>query len=149
MKDLSRFLGAALLVLLAMLLTLKLKAILGWSPDLILPVLVVAAFLLDIYALAFLVLLGVWVLNWQTGLPLELLVLAAVPLAAWFGKRFLPPAPWLTLAAAIAAGELLLYAAAAPGAFFGHIVFILANAAFAVLLGLGLLNLVEYVYGPE
>jgi hypothetical protein len=145
----SKFAGAALVVLLALLLTLKLKAVLGWSPELILPALAAAAFFLDIYALLLLTLVAAWILNWQTGLPPELLFVFLVPLAAFLGKRFLPAAPWLTLATIVAVGQLLLYGVAAPGAIPGNIGFVLSNTAFAALLGLGLLNLLEYVYGPD
>lgn len=146
MKDLRKFVGAGLLVLAALILTFKLKDALGWSPDLILPVLAVAGYLLDIYALAFLIFLVIWVLNWQTGLPPEIWILAAVPFVAWLGKKFLPSVPWLTLAAVIGVGEILLYALAATGIFFGNIGFIISNITFAVLLGLVLMTLLEWVY---
>ena len=146
MKDFRKFAGAGLLVLAALVLTFKFKDALGWSPDLILPALAVAGYLLDVYALAFLVFLVIWVLNWQTGLPLEIWILAAVPFAAWLGKKFLPSLPWLTLAAIIGVGEILLYALADTGVFFGNIGFIISNIAFAVLLGLALATLLEWVY---
>lgn len=146
MKDLRKLVGAGLLVLAALLLTFKFKAALGWSPDFILPALVAAGFLLDIYALAFLVFLAVWVLNWQAGLPLELWIIALAPFAAWLGKKFLPSSPWLTLAAIVGAGEILLYAFADAGVFWGNIGFIISNIVFAVLFGLTLLALIEWVY---
>jgi len=149
MKDVRKFLGGALLVLVALLLTLKFKVALGWSPDFLLPVLAAAGFLLDIYSLILLILLAMWVLNWQAGLPLELWLLAAAPLAAWLGKKFLPSAPWLTLAAAIGAGEVLLYVFADTGIFWNNLGSIVANVLFAVLLGLALMNFLEYVYGKE
>lgn len=146
MKNLRKFAGAGLLVLAALLLTFKFKAAFGWSPDLILPALAVAGFLLDVYALAFLVLLAVWVLNWQSGLPLELWILGLVPFAAWAGKKFLPSSPWLTLAVVIAAGEAFMYVLADTGVFFGNMGFIVSNAVFAVLFGLVLMTLLEWVY---
>lgn len=146
MKDLSRFAGAGLLALAALLLTFKFKAALGWSPDLILPVLAVAGFFLNIYSLAFLVFLIVWVLNWQAGLPMELWILALVPFAAWLGKRFLPSSPWLTLAGVIGVGEILVYGLAGGGIFLGNLGFIISNMAFAVLFGLALMTLLEWVY---
>jgi hypothetical protein len=146
MREIRKFIGAGLLVLVALLLTFKLKSALGWSPDLLLPVLAVAGFFLNIYALAFLVLLVIWILNWQAGLPPELWVLAAVPFAAWLGKKFLPSAPWLTLAAIIGAGEVLLYALADAGMLLGNLGFIISNIVFAVLLGLALRTLLEWVH---
>ncbi|OGY98453.1 MAG: hypothetical protein A2855_00045 [Candidatus Liptonbacteria bacterium RIFCSPHIGHO2_01_FULL_57_28] len=146
MRDTSKFVSAALLVLVALLLTFKLKAALGWSPDVLLPILAVAGFFLDIYALAFLVLLTVWVLNWQTGLPVEMLVLAAAPCAAWLGKRFLPAVPWLTLAAVILAGEVALYALGDASILLGNLGFIISNVVFALLFGLSLMALLEWAY---
>lgn len=146
MKDLRKFVGAGLLVLAALVLTFKLKAALGWSPDLILPVLAVAGFLLDIYGLAFLVFLTVWILNWQTSLPPEIWVLAATPFIAWLGRKFMPSVSWLTLAMTIGVGEILLYLFADTGIFFGNIGFIISNIAFAIFLGLTLITLLEWVY---
>lgn len=146
MKDIRKFIGAGLLVLIAMVLTFKLKAALGWSPDLILPVLAVTGFLLNIYPLTLLVFLSAWVLNWQTGLPAEIWILSATPFFAWLGKRFLPSMPWLTLAATIVVGEILLYAVADTNMFFSNIGFIISNIAFASFLGVALAVLLEWVY---
>lgn len=146
MKDIRKFVGAGLLVLAALVLTFKSKAALGWSPDLILPALAAAGFLLDIYALAFLVLLAVWILNWQTGLPPEIWVLAATPFVAWLGKKFLPSVSWFTLATIIVVGEVLLYAFADLGMLLGNAGFIISNIIFAVFLGLALATLLEWVY---
>lgn len=146
MKDLRKAAGASLLVLAALLLTFKFKAALGWSPDFILPVLAAAGFLLDIYALAFLTFVALWVLNWQAGLPMELLILAAAPLSAWLGKKFLPSAHWLTLSLIILIGEILLYVSAAPGVFLPNAGFIISNVIFAVFFGLSIAKLLEWVY---
>jgi hypothetical protein len=149
MRAVVRFIGAALLVLVVLALNLKLKAVLGWSPDILLPALVAAGFFLNLYSLALLVLLVVWVLNWQAGLPSELIIFAIVPFAAWLGKKFSPLPAWLTLTLIIVLGEVLLYAISVPGAFFGNIGFIALNTAFAALLGFGLISVLEYIYGQD
>jgi hypothetical protein len=146
MKDIRKLIGAGLLVLASLLLTFKFKAALGWSPDFILPVLVVSGFFLDIYALAFLVLMAIWVINWQAGLPVELWIMAVAPFVAWFGKRFMPSAPWFTLAVVIGVGDILIYVLADAGMFLGNLGFILSNVSFAVLFGLALMTLLEWVY---
>jgi hypothetical protein len=146
MRDARKTIGAGLLVLVALLLTFKFKTALGWSPDLILPVLVVSGFFLDVYALIFLVLMAVWVINWQSGLPVELWIMAAAPLIAWFGKKSLPSAPWFTLAVVIGVADILLYALSDAGIFMENLGFILSNVSFAVLFGLALMTLLEWVY---
>lgn len=146
MREVRKFLGAGLLVLAALILAFKFKAALGWSPDLILPALAVAGFFLNVYALALVVFLTVWVLNWQTGLPLELWILALTSFGALLGRKFLPSSPWLTLAGVIGVGEILIYASADPGIFFANLGFIISNIIFAVLFGLALLTLLEWVY---
>src|SRR5579872_2654564 len=97
MREARKFIGAALLMLAALVITFKLKAALGWSPDLIVPVAALAGFLLDVYALALLVIVTLCILNWQAGLPVELLIIFIAPFVAWAGKKFLPSLPWLTL----------------------------------------------------
>jgi hypothetical protein len=149
MRNTRKFIGAALLVLVALLVTLKLKAAFGWSPDLLIPVLAVPGFLLDIYPLALLVLCALWILNWQAGVPLELWILAAAPLAAWLGQKFLPSSSWLTLVLVIGVSEIASYALSAPGIFWKNLGFISLNFAFAIVLGLALMRLLEYIYGKE
>ena len=147
MRQLRRFIGAALLTLAALLLTFKFKAALGWSPDFLVPVLAAAGFLLDLVPLALLAILAAWVLNWQAGFPPELWFVLAVPFAAWLGKRFLPSAPWLTLAAVVAAGELLFYGIADTVVFWPSFGFIFSNILFATLFALTLQRLFAYIYG--
>lgn len=149
MKELRRSIGAALLILIALLLTFKLKSALHWSPDFVIPVLAASAFFIDAYSLALLALLAAWVLDWQAGLPPELWIVLAAPLAAFAGKKFLPSRPWATLAAVIGISEVLLYVLAVGDAFWANAGFIVLNVIFAVLLGLALLKLQEGVYGKD
>ena len=54
--------------------------------------------------------------------------------------------PWLTLALTIGIGEILLYALVGMGAVFANVGFVISNIVFAVLFGLVLITLLEWVY---
>lgn len=90
----TRFLASALTVALAAILQLKLKPLLGWSPDLLLVALIAASFHLKFLQFLFLDFLGVWFLNWRPGLGGDMLFYAALPVAAFFLRPLLPWRPW-------------------------------------------------------
>ncbi len=93
-SKLGRFLVLALAVVLAAVLQLKLKPALGWTPDFLLVALIAVSFYSDLPQFIFLTALGVWFLNWQPGLHGSMLFYAAIPLAVFFLRQFLPWRPW-------------------------------------------------------
>jgi hypothetical protein len=99
-----RFFTFAALVIAAAILQLKLKPLLGWAPDFLVVALIAASFYFragqdkGVYAafseFFFLVLLGVWFLNWHPGLSGDVLFYAALPLATFFLHPLFPWRPW-------------------------------------------------------
>lgn len=103
----------ALTIVIAAALQLKLKPILGWSPDILLTALVAASFYSALPGLIFLTLLGMWFLNWQPGFGVEMLFYAALPIAALFLRRLFPWQPWFVNLILGASGITFFYAGSA------------------------------------
>lgn len=89
-----KFLTSALAVIAAAVLQLKLKPILGWTPDLLLVALIAASFYLKFSQFIFLTLAGIWFLNWRPSLGEDILFYTAIPVAAFFLRPFFPWRPW-------------------------------------------------------
>ncbi len=92
----------------------------GISIDLTFATLISFAFLFDFWELIILVLLGVFIVNWQPTASLEILIFAIFPVAAHFSSGVLHWQPWIENLIAIMLGFLVLYGAVAGTAFLYH-----------------------------
>lgn len=88
-----KFLTSALLAILSFILQLKLKPVLGWTPDLFLVTLIAVSFYLKFSQFATLLLMGVWFLNWRPGIGWDMIFYAVIPIIVFFLFRFLPWQP--------------------------------------------------------
>jgi hypothetical protein len=93
----------------------------------ILATLIVFAFFFDILELLVYVLFAIFVLNWQPGLNIDVIVFAIIPIVAYAFHRVFSWAAWAAAPLAIVCGFLLLYLAIAPVAFFGNWEFFLID----------------------
>src|SRR5438128_72776 len=97
MKRLKRFAAAFLSLLLFLMVTLKMKQIFGWSPDLVFALLLSFGFVLSVPEIIFFAGLAAWVLNFSPLPSLEIIAIALLPLFAYFLRRYAPWRPWMSL----------------------------------------------------
>jgi hypothetical protein len=90
--------------------------------DLILATLIVFSFFFDIGELLVFVLFGVFVINWQPGISLEIILFAAIPFIVYGFYRLFALIPWITAPLAIIGGFLIFYIAISPGMLFSNAV---------------------------
>lgn len=136
MSKAQKFLTFALIAVLAAVLQLKLKLLLGWSPDFFLVASVAASFYLKFPQILLFVLLGVWFLNWQPGLSEDMLLYAILPVAALFLEPFLPWRPWFTnLALGVASIAVFYLATAGYGTVISEYPVFLENIFWSSLFG--------------
>jgi hypothetical protein len=86
----------------------------------ILAALIVFAFFFDIWELVIYILFAVFVVNWQPGLSIDIIVFAIIPVAAYAFHKVFAWAAWAAAPVAIICGFVLLYLAVAPAAFLGN-----------------------------
>jgi hypothetical protein len=150
MSEFGKFLTPALAVILAGIAQIKLKPLLGWAPDLVLVALIAASFRLRLPQFLALVLLGAWFLNWRPGADQNILFYAALPLAAFFLRRFLPWRPWFASLVLGVAGIAVFYLVTAGyGALAAGAGIFWENVFWSSLFGLGAFKILEYASEEE
>jgi hypothetical protein len=77
--------------------------------NIVLALLVTAAFFLNFLELLFLILLAVFVFNWQPAPSPEMAIYAILPILVYWLHRFLPVKPWLGNLSAIFLSIFILY----------------------------------------
>lgn len=85
--------------------------------DLLFAVLIVFAFFMDFWEMAFFILLGIFLLNWMPAPSLELVLFALIPLAFFFFRSALRLERWVVALSAIALGSVVFYLVIAPRLF--------------------------------
>lgn len=93
----------------------------------ILATLIVFAFFFDIWELIVYILFAIFVVNWQPGLSIDIVVFAIIPIATYAFHKVFSWAAWAATPVAIVCGFLLLYLAIAPTALLGNWEFFLAD----------------------
>ena len=81
----------------------------GWQFDLSFAALISLAFVFDIWQLLTLVLLAVFVVNWQPAASVEIVFFALYPVAVHFTRHAVNWHVWLQDIAAVALGALLMH----------------------------------------
>ncbi|HVN26130.1 MAG TPA: hypothetical protein VMT99_00550 [Candidatus Paceibacterota bacterium] len=89
-------------------------ATLGVFVNFVFAALVAFAFLFDIWDVLFFLLAAIFIINWQPALSPELLIFAAVTVAAYLAHRYSKWEPWAASLAFIVLGLFTLYLAVAP-----------------------------------
>ncbi len=69
---------------------LNLKAALGWSPELVMATLVLAAFYLSVLEMTALSALGIFILNWRPFIDWEILLFFLLPFIVMSAKKIFP-----------------------------------------------------------
>lgn len=129
-----RFVIAILILLLACGLQF-LFASAGVFINLILAALVAFAFFFDFFEVAVLVLFATLVVNWQPAFSIEIMLFILIPLVAFAVCTFFSLTPSIGIPAVIAGGFLVLYLAAAPGAFIGNLSIFALDLIVSLLFG--------------
>lgn len=136
-----RFLAAFLALLLVLLFTLKMKLFLGWAPDFPFVLLVVFGFVLGFYETLILTVLAAWIMNWRVFPGLELWIMAATALLAYFGRYFMPFERWLSFTILAAGGIALMYFVASPQLFLAEWKFLGLDILGSTLFGFAMLKM--------
>lgn len=89
----------------------------GVSLNLSFAALISLAFIFGFWELIVLVLLGVFIMNWQPAASVEILIFALYPIAAHFSRGIFHWQAWIEPLIAVLVGFFILYLAAAPAAF--------------------------------
>jgi hypothetical protein len=111
-----RLVAAILLFLIACVVQFSLASA-GISIDLVLAALIAFAFFFSFLEVLVFVLCGVFLMNWQPGFSFEMLIFAALPLAAFFFHRAFAWAPWAGIPVMTVCGFAAFYALIAPSLF--------------------------------
>lgn len=106
---LKSFFTSLLLLLLLIMLTLKMKLIFGWSPDLLFAFLVALGFTAGLADTFFLAAFAAWIMNYLPYPAPDTLFIFCAALAAYALKRFAPWRPWLSLILIVAGGLGIRY----------------------------------------
>jgi hypothetical protein len=115
----SRFILALLFLTLAFVMQFWFASF-GVFIDFILATLITLSFLFDIWDVLFFILAAIFIVNWQPALSIEIMLFAALPLAAFLVNRHTSSEPWAANLASICLGLVILYLAAAPSLFFAE-----------------------------
>ncbi len=97
--------------------------------------LIAFALVFGFWELAFLVLVAVFIINWQPAVSAEILVFALFPFAVYFLRDAFRSQPWFENLVAIFLGFLTLAIAAAPAAFLASWRLFLPDLAAGLLFG--------------
>ena len=108
-------------------------ASMGWYTDLSYAALISFAFVFGFWELLVLDLIAVFVLNWQPGVSVLILVFALYPIAIYFLRNILHWQVWLQDLCAIVVGFLVLYLSVVHG--LPHVDAFLADLAGGMLFG--------------
>lgn len=131
---LLRFSVGFLLLLLALALQFSFASW-GIFTNLSFATLIAFAFIFDFFELLALVLVGVFIVNWQPAASLEIAIFAVFPLAAYFLRSVVHWQSWFMTPIAIIVGFLVLYAFAAPREIFMNTGDFLADLAGGLVFG--------------
>lgn len=112
----SRFILALLFLTLAFVMQFWFASF-GLFINFILAALITLSFLFDIWDVLFFILAAIFIVNWQPAFSVEIVLFAALPLAAFFINRYSSSEPWAANLACIFFGLLILYLASAPSLF--------------------------------
>jgi hypothetical protein len=88
--------------------------------DLILATLIVFAFFFELWELLVFILFGIFVINWQPAISLEIILFAAIPLIIYGFYRLFALTSWITAPLAIILGFLLFYIVISPAILFSN-----------------------------
>lgn len=131
-----RFILALLVLLLACALQFWFASV-GVFINFILAALIVFAFFFDIWELLIFILFSIFVVNWQPGVSLDIIVFGIIPIAAFAFHKALGWTLFAGIPVAIIVGFLALYLAVAPDAFLGNIIPFLTDIFGGLLFGGG------------
>lgn len=129
-----RFFIATLILLVALAAQMALGAM-GISVNLLFAALVADAFVFSGWGLALLVLLAVFLVNWQPSLSLPIVVFAAIPFIALFFRTIVTWTPVAGIPFTIVLGLAILYGAFASTLFFVAPLSVLLDGVGSVLFG--------------
>lgn len=107
----ARFIGAILILFIALFLTARLFPFLGFYADFILAALVTFATFLNFLEIVFLTLLAAFFVNWQPVPSAEMLIFIILPLAAFWIGRAANWRPWFTAPLAVVLTLTAMYLA--------------------------------------
>ncbi len=97
------------LVLLLLMLTLKMKLIFGWNPDLLFALLIALGFAAGFSETFFLAAFSAWILNYTPYPGIDVLFMGLMPLAAFIMKKFVPWRHWMSLGVLVVGGLGIRY----------------------------------------
>lgn len=116
----SRLIVVIAMLVIAVILERFQIAYFSWTFDFALALLIVAALFLSLADLFFLLLVAIAILASKPSFSLETILLIALPLAAYWGKKVFSLDPWIAATIFITSGVLLFYFILGPSSFFIH-----------------------------
>lgn len=146
-EKVRKFASVLLILLVAVLVQVEFGCDLGYGCDFVLAALIGAAFFLDFLELVILILLSIWLLNFEPAVSVEMAGLAILPSLAFWGKRLLPGKSWFINMGFLFFGILIFYAASNFGLFLGNLGAVFGGAVGGALFGVLVFRGWEYFYG--
>lgn len=142
-----KFISGLVLLLIVLAFTLKMKLFFGWTPDLVLGLLVAYGMVFGFYEVFFFSGFAAWILNWQPWPGPELWILAGIAILAFAGKFFMPWQRWVSTIILAGGGVLALYAAGAPSTLLSNLPFLGLDALTSALFAFIVMRLFRLVFG--
>lgn len=137
----TKFLGAIVILILALVVQLSLDHFSGRAWDLTLAVLITSAFFLDLGEILLLALWGFWGLSWQPGPSLEFWLFLLIPFAIWLARNIFQSTLWFANLGMVVLGILLFYFLGNAGVFRGSLGNILFDAGISAIFATGVFEL--------
>ena len=159
----SIFFVIFLIIAISIVFQLKFGDVTGYGYDIVLVLLIVASFFLSFFELLVLVFLGIFFLNWQPGISIEMISFLVLPALSFWGRRIFPGKAWFGGIGFLALGIFLFYltvdfipmfySAVGYGDFTSSMWQILGsfvgNFIFGVLFGVLVFYILGYFYGKK
>ncbi len=145
----TKFLAGFVLLLIVLGFTLKMKLFFGWTPDLVIALLVAFGMTFGIYEVLIFTGLTVWILNWQPWPAPELVWLVLLALLSFTGRFFMPWQRWVSVIVLTAGGIAVFYALALPAALPGAWRFFLGDVLISVLFSFAVVRIFRFFYGKS
>jgi len=98
-----------LIVAVSIVFQLKFGNVTGYGYDVVLATLIVASLFLNFFELLVFILLGIFFLNWQPGISIEMISFLIMPMLFLWGRRVFPGKAWLGSVGFLSLGIFLFY----------------------------------------
>ncbi len=145
-----KFLAGFLVLVIAFLLWSRFGYLFNFKPDFVFASLIALSFFLGLLELLFLILLSVFLMNWQPILGVEMMIFSVVPIGIFlFRKIIFPLEGWLSNLVGIVLGLIVFYGLTDLSLALAHYGTILKDIFISALFGFLIFGLFDYFYGEE